>query len=353
MIIVLDTNCLWPDFSLQTETAQELAEYSARAESRLILPEVVFLETLACFEREATSFAGSVTKLERKLPRCLRGIVDLSNIKERAHQAQKALRREIEELTRKGTIVLAQISSNAARSAVNRAAQRIPPCSPKGEEVRDAMIWEITLESLRQYGGPVVIITSDKNFSENSLTEEIQRAGSQLFVFQSIQACLTHFQPGVDSPDSALAKRVLVSERCSDAIRRYIRDDPDYEFDSAIDNQLDLNDLIPGRFEVTRLVTAFLRCFRRPKLEAKENLHIIGEVQVELTVEAYSWVERPTKGIPVHVPTGEPRRIGLEFEGEAEILVPNCDEGEGPQVLYLYVKAGRHKGAEGWSVRVL
>jgi len=353
MIIVLDTNCLWPDFSLQSEPVQELAEYSVRAESRLILPEVVFLETLACFEREATSFVGSVTKLERKLPRCLRGTVDLSNIKERVHQAEKGLRREIEELTRKGTIVLAQISSKAARSAVNRAAQRIPPCSPKGEEVRDAMIWEILLESLRQYGGPAVIITSDENFRENSLAEEIQRAGSQLFVFKSIQACLMHFQPGVDSPDSALAKRVLLSERCSEAIRQYIRDDPDYEFDSAINNQLDLDDLIPGRYEVTNLVTAFVRCFRRPKPDAKENLHIIGEVHIELTAEAYSWVESPTKGVPVHIPTGEARPIELQFEGQAELLILNCDEKVGPQVLYLYVKAGRHKGVEGWSVRVL
>jgi hypothetical protein len=141
MLIVLDTNIFLQDISLKSAKSRVLKDFLRKSDSHVVLPEIIELELLAHLEREL-SRQYDIAK------RALGWVKDLSSLHipplpkldvrqaahDRLHSISRALRVAY-------TRNIAPIRGEYLREVIRRAVRRERPCSDRGEEMRDAVIW--------------------------------------------------------------------------------------------------------------------------------------------------------------------------------------------------------------------
>lgn len=145
MDIILDSNIITADFLMRYDRFEILFDYVRRTQSKLILTRIVIDELKANYERELSKRIAAFSKAQGVLRSAL-----LNPYEAAPHiDAQAETERYLAWAKQRLGVVDAEIVDyrpGYLEDVIHRAIQRIRPCSDKGEEIRDAVLWNMVLD---------------------------------------------------------------------------------------------------------------------------------------------------------------------------------------------------------------
>jgi hypothetical protein len=157
LLIVLDTNLLVSDPAATSGPMAILLDYTHRTESRILMSALVQDELLANkirqLEGQWDAYVRSAGHVRSFVPSAatLPAKPDLEKI---ATEQVAGLRKKL-----RSPDVL-PVTEAQMRDAVRRAIRRVPPCTERGEEIRDAILWAQVLELARKNKADTVALIS-------------------------------------------------------------------------------------------------------------------------------------------------------------------------------------------------
>lgn len=187
MDIILDTNVFREDFWLQSHKSALLLDYLRKTGGRIIMPQIVWEEVGALFKRELLENLHKFASARRDVEKVLNdSIPETININPDA------------EVKRYREFLMARLNfteesvvpylAEYLQAVVMRAINRVKPCSEKGEEIRDAILWLTVMDIARGDGDyrAVFISRNTKQFADENkelhrtLREEAEREGLEI-----------------------------------------------------------------------------------------------------------------------------------------------------------------------------
>ncbi len=142
-----------------------LVEYARKTESTVVIPQLVLDELSHSYRRELHQKAQAVIRdvqklngfISEPLPQVPLPDLDTATAEFVAHvKSRLAL----------GSTSILPYRDDFLVPVLQRAMTRTPPCSDRGEEIRDALIWMTLLEVAKASGEPVALISNNtKQFS--------------------------------------------------------------------------------------------------------------------------------------------------------------------------------------------
>jgi hypothetical protein len=164
MNVVLDSNIYCSDFFMGSKRFEILFDYLKKTNSKLIVPQIVYQEIAAVYERELLS---KMNKFNKSFDDFGRMLVDKPaekinvDVKE---QSKKYLIYFLNKLNIKEEGII-PYKDEYLKDIIKRALLRERPCTEKGEEFRDVLIWLTVLDSARASNGKELIFISN-NFHQ-------------------------------------------------------------------------------------------------------------------------------------------------------------------------------------------
>jgi hypothetical protein len=194
MKIIFDTSALLQDPWLKNPSWEVLRAMVSVGmlglrEGAFVLPEVVYAEVGPAYRRRLLKEGA------REVNKLLPSPLDLNALQE---QLTDQISRTFPQLP-EGAITVEH-----ARSAVNRACNRLSPCSPEGEQVRDALIWEAVLTITKADPDRAsYFFVGDGGFYKGNvmapiLAEECKQHGVDITLFKEIRQVIGWYRKQVD-----------------------------------------------------------------------------------------------------------------------------------------------------------
>lgn len=167
MIIVLDTNVVHNDFLMKSGRFVILFDYVEKTQSTFIMPKIVYDELAATYERELLSRLNQFLKARGSLTAALAQtrvpnieIIPESEVSSYLNHLKDKLSVRDEEIF--------DYKESYLHDVVHRAIRRKRPCTDRGEEIRDAILWHSVLDIAQESSDKTVIFISQntKQFSQ-------------------------------------------------------------------------------------------------------------------------------------------------------------------------------------------
>jgi hypothetical protein len=232
MDVIVDTCILFPDPFMRSNNFKDLFQHLRTTDSRLVILPVVFDEVIAKHEKElakrhqkACDAYGSLNAmtLHPLAPR-----IDTVNLAQETRALEGVLKSGLRQGEPLPLKVLTDYSTIDVKEIAKRGMKRIPPASPKGEQLRDVMVWLATLSYCEESKKPAAFITNDMGFWNDGqktirpeLAEELSRKGIDLHVFPNITEFLKSIAaPATDISHAWLMQRVSMT-RIEQIVKKY------------------------------------------------------------------------------------------------------------------------------------
>ena len=145
--VVLDSNQYWNDPKMTGARFQSLLDYLRRTGSALVIPRIVRDEVPARYEDELKSeYSGAVASLNKLRKRAF-------ELRLPEQLPEPDMGEEVRRLEQKllapgagvASALLSDYSDISLEEVARRGVLRRKPASPKGEELRDVMVWLATV----------------------------------------------------------------------------------------------------------------------------------------------------------------------------------------------------------------
>lgn len=163
MLIVLDTNLIVSDPALSSGPSAILLDYARRTESRILLSALVLDEIIAQRMRTLEARWDAYVRASG-LVRSF--VLDLPPSPAKP-EFEAIARTHLADLRKRLRVFdrdIIPVTESHLREAVQRAVRRTPPCTDRGEEIRDAIIWLQVLQLVRaSVGTPVAFISANSH----------------------------------------------------------------------------------------------------------------------------------------------------------------------------------------------
>ena len=195
MIIVLDTNILFGDFPMKSGRFAILFDYVQKTQSKFIMPKVVCDELASTYERELlerlNKFLRAKGSLADALFQASLPFVDISAESETASYL-KYVKDKLEVIDEE----IFDYKESYLHDVMRRAMRRRRPCTERGEEIRDAVLWHSVLDIAQEAPDKTVVFISHntKQFAsgDNSLhpelLEDCSERGSTVKYYSSLES---------------------------------------------------------------------------------------------------------------------------------------------------------------------
>jgi hypothetical protein len=193
MLIILDTNILQEDWRLSGGRIKVLLEYSAKSGAGFVLPKIVYEEVLANYRREHADRVRNLIRASEQIAG-----MEVTPVAPPTHsptdRATEQFRAHLLAMLDADFRSVATYPAGALEDAIGRATDRRPPCTERGEEIRDAVLWSSVLAAAREHNDVVSFISRNvKQFSENKkdlhpvLAAEASTLGLAIEYFASLE----------------------------------------------------------------------------------------------------------------------------------------------------------------------
>jgi PIN domain-containing protein len=195
MIFVLDTNIIQEDFLTQSGKFEILLDYLHKTKSKIVLPKIVYDELAANYEREISKRFNQFLRAKGALasimvnPKLSDTTLSISDeITAYLKHVKCRLGIKDEEIF--------DYKESYLHDVLGRAIQRRPPCTDRGEEIRDAVLWHCILDIAQEAKDKTVMFISrnTKQFActtealHPELIEEATRKGIIVRYFTSLDS---------------------------------------------------------------------------------------------------------------------------------------------------------------------
>ncbi|MBA2535385.1 MAG: DUF4935 domain-containing protein [Rubrobacter sp.] len=236
MDVALDSNVFIKDPWLNSQRTRALRDYLAKTPYRMVLSEVVEAEVRARRRREFDEKAGSAADSLAKARKA--GVIGLLDFDPRdaVDITMNAWEARWGEFLDAASARRVGIRAEEAVEAARRAAFREAPCSPKGEGVRDALIWlALVADAADSEGGSgehglAFISENTKDFAapaRRTLREElmgdVRGRGSRLAYYASLEDFLRERAEPVDHVTREWVLSRLGPSQLEALVREYLR----------------------------------------------------------------------------------------------------------------------------------
>jgi hypothetical protein len=193
VILVLDTNIIYEDFLMRSARFAIIRDFAARTESVFLMPRIVFDELRANYARELFSrserLRGTFDSLNGLLIDRLPPVppIDIQDVTEQ-------YMKHVSDVLELGPGSIREYGESYLRDVVHRAINRRRPCTDKGEEIRDALLWQTILDVAADSRDLVVLISRNtKQFAPEraslhpDLQAEIADRGVRVEYYSSLE----------------------------------------------------------------------------------------------------------------------------------------------------------------------
>ncbi|MDP2387483.1 MAG: PIN domain-containing protein [Bacteroidota bacterium] len=232
MDVVLDSNVFRGDFNLKSTGFDILLDYLEKTQSNVIMPNIVWDETLGLYKRE---FELRLNKFNS-----CRGNINLLLTDEQKHinALEFNITKEVESF---GIFVKNKLKIRAnhflpyndsyLQEIVKRAINREKPCGQEGQGFRDALIWLTIKEYTRTSLGRQIIFISnnssdfgykDKLGLHESLQEECEKLDIKIKYFRNIEEFIKEHSSKIDYINIEWIKSSINVEEISALVTNFI-----------------------------------------------------------------------------------------------------------------------------------
>lgn len=170
MDIILDTNIILQENFLRSKKFVVLIDYLKKTNSKIVLPQIVKEESISKYEETLSFQLAEATKKIEKISRiCFSNVSIDFNI-----EVIKEVRNYIaymQKLSKDELLYEMPYSDSFLHDVVFRMINRKKPCTPKGEESRDVILW-LTIKNLLHLKKSVAFISNNSNeFASSDKTD--------------------------------------------------------------------------------------------------------------------------------------------------------------------------------------
>jgi predicted nucleic acid-binding protein len=218
--IVLDTNVIQEDFLMRSGRFAVLFDYAKKSESKFSLIQVVLDELVANYRRELQARLAKWVRAKAQIHGMLPETRDV-RIEIDVPTAADEYRRYV--LTHLGLATEDVIPhrNDHLPHLISRAIERRRPCTDRGEEIRDALLWESTLDLAAGADSVVALISrntdqfsADKQSLHPDLVAEAAARGARIQYYPSLE----EFARRHATPIAFITKEWLEAHIKADAI---------------------------------------------------------------------------------------------------------------------------------------
>ena len=232
MDIFLDSNIIIADLWLRSQNMRLLADFVRKTQSRLLLHEIVVAEVESKVKRSIREHISNVEKaLTDASKNSLSNLpsLDANKIYEETFRNWQFAFRCMFALDLTTVI---KLDNSSLPEAIRRSVEKIKPCSEKGEEIRDTLIWLNALAYAKKRGvkRQYVFISSNTNeFAEADkkslhpiLQDDVNKYDLNLAYFTNLDSFVkVHAQPVVDISYNWIQDHIDSNE-VVDLVRSYL-----------------------------------------------------------------------------------------------------------------------------------
>jgi hypothetical protein len=199
MHIILDTNIYLSDIRMEGINFQNLQGFLKKTDSTLVLPRLVREEVVVSYER---LLREAVRKVSAAWSEYHRLSLDPDKFTPPDFKREA---RDLRGRLRKGPkgirfIELKEMTGVDIDEVYLRGIHRKAPANEKGEELRDVMLWLLTVVYSKKCREGVAFISSDRGFwgttgPADQIQKDIEESGAKIDVYKSIQDFITSKAP--------------------------------------------------------------------------------------------------------------------------------------------------------------
>lgn len=193
MIIVLDTNVIHEDFLMKSGRFAILRDYLQKTQSKVILPKIVYDELEATYERHLSMLVNCFIRAKGSLAAVLSQTqlpdINVSIMKEVAsYMTYMKNTLGVEDAD------IFDYKESYLHDVIERAIHRKRPCTDRGEEIRDAVLWQCVLDIANDAPDKTLVFISEnkKQFTLGAdtlhpeLLEDCSKRGVIVKYFKSL-----------------------------------------------------------------------------------------------------------------------------------------------------------------------
>jgi hypothetical protein len=226
MVVILDTNIIQRDFLLNSGRFVILLDYLTRSKSKIILPEIVYKEIVANYERSLNGWLTQLDKVRKDSGRLLFN-TRLPDIRVSVPEEVERYRQYLLKKLRVAENEVFDYKPSYLDNVVCRAVERRKPCTEQGEELRDAILWESVKDIAHERPKDrVALITGNtRQFASEGtlhpqLAIELQEAGLHIDYFTSLDDFLKQYADKIEFiTDSWLAGSIDFNEGVNQGVK--------------------------------------------------------------------------------------------------------------------------------------
>ena len=162
MFLILDTNIFIEDWHFTSPPYKALLDFAKKTNSTFLMPRVVLEELKGKFAQHLEGRQADYNQAERQLNRLLNRSKELWPAIDVARETERYMAATLRRLRIKKANVLAY-PEGTLDVLVKKAVSRTKPFTPKGEEFRDALLWEVVLAARLKIDTPehMVFLSND------------------------------------------------------------------------------------------------------------------------------------------------------------------------------------------------
>ena len=295
MIIVLDTNVLHDDFLMKSGRFAILLDYVKKTQSKIILPKIVYDELAATYERELSKRLRDYMRANGSLAAAL-SQTKLPTINISIENEVTSYMQYVKDTLGVKDEEIFDYKDSYLHDVIERAIHRKRPCTERGEEIRDAVLWHSVLDIALKVPDKTLIFVSKniKQFtlSENTLhpdlLDDCSKRGVIVKYFISLDAFAKEHASTIDFItnkwliDSIGEDKIL--KTAQDIIERYAKRSLEHELSDSLYNEEKSS---TGYFNVSQssLDVENFYVYEMSDGSLRVEASLSGEIEVECEVE--------------------------------------------------------------------
>ncbi|NOU83901.1 DUF4935 domain-containing protein [Paenibacillus sp. LMG 31459] len=294
MDLVLDTNIFRENFKMDSIHFQNLFDYLVKTNSKIIVPEIVLLEVESLFERELLKRLEGYKKASRSLRNWLFTSEYSENDVPLVEEAVASFMDFFKTKLKLDPEAIFATKDEYLKEVLRRAVKHIKPCSDRGEEFRDTILWLSVLDIAKVHAdAPIGFISNNTNeFSSDNkmilhpmLQKDVTDANITVYYYNSLQEFIKQHAQNIQT----ITKEMILSKI---HLKYYANNLIDYLndwYDDQLIDYVEYKDYQPSECHASKFTSELLLgeffIYERTDGALYIELELSGELELRANIE--------------------------------------------------------------------
>ncbi|MTI48426.1 MAG: DUF4935 domain-containing protein [Firmicutes bacterium] len=294
MHVILDTNILRQDILLRSDDFNILLDYLNKTNSKVIFPQIVYEEVKEVYKRLLVERENDFSRAFEKLENTLVDNVYIKKVKEvKVEQESEKYLGYLKDKLRIKDNEIIPYRDNYLSEIIQRAICRKKPCSEKGQEFRDTVLWLSILDITKQLTTREIVFISnntrdfaskDNKCLHKDLQLDMKKNNLKIHYYNSLKHFIKTQAIKIDYINISWIKETIDIDEVNSKFVEYLNEHGDEKLLPWIKQQI-LN--FTGYYSVlySNLSIDSYYVYEMQDLSLRLEVMFIGEIEVEVEYE--------------------------------------------------------------------